>query len=194
QDSLVSFDDVEFTDGSSSTDTDTLVSVPDDLVFTDGADSTVGETAASDESVTEVEAAAGRRSLWGIFIAGLLGGFAAFIMPCIFPMVPLTVSFFTKKGGSRARGISQALLYGLFIIVIYLALCMLITIVFGSDAFNALSTKAVFNFVFLLCLVVCAASFFGSFELTLPSAFFNRIDPQSDRGGLLGLFFMAFSL
>jgi thiol:disulfide interchange protein len=194
QDSLVSFDDVEFTDGSSSTDTDTLVSVPDDLVFTDGADSTVGETAASDESVTEVEAAAGRRPLWGIFIAGLLGGFAAFIMPCIFPMVPLTVSFFTKKGGSRARGISQALLYGLFIIVIYVALGMLITIAFGSDALNALSTNGVFNFVFFLILVVFAASFFGAFELTLPSAFVNRIDAQSDRGGLLGLFFMAFSL
>ncbi|WP_449448538.1 cytochrome c biogenesis protein CcdA, partial [Sphingobacterium haloxyli] len=117
----------------------------------------------------------GKQSLWGIFIAGLLGGFAAFIMPCIFPMVPLTVSFFTKQSGSRARGISRALLYGLFIIVIYVALGMLITIAFGSDALNALSTNGVFNFLFFLILVVFAASFFGAFELTLPSSFVNRI-------------------
>ncbi|PRD50320.1 cytochrome c biogenesis protein CcdA, partial [Sphingobacterium gobiense] len=88
---------------------------------------------ASGAPVQPVDAGSeGKQSLWGIFIAGLLGGFAAFIMPCIFPMVPLTVSFFTKQSGSRARGISRALLYGLFIIVIYVALGMLITIAFGS--------------------------------------------------------------
>ncbi|PRD42802.1 cytochrome c biogenesis protein CcdA, partial [Sphingobacterium haloxyli] len=84
-------------------------------------------------------------------------------------------SFFTKQSGSRARGISRALLYGLFIIVIYVALGMLITIAFGSDALNALSTNGVFNFLFFLILVVFAASFFGAFELTLPSSFVNRI-------------------
>src|SRR5690606_9267878 len=91
-------------------------------------------------------------------------------------------------------GVSQALLYGLFIIVIYVALGMLITIAFGSDALNALSTNGVFNFLFFLILVVFAASFFGAFELTLPSSFVNKIDAQSDRGGWMGLFFMAFSL
>ncbi|TYR37030.1 DUF255 domain-containing protein [Sphingobacterium phlebotomi] len=193
QDSLISFDDLEFTDGSGEAEEDTLLEVPDDLVFEDG---TANEEA---EGGTVIDApvdasAEGKQSLWGIFIAGLLGGFAAFIMPCIFPMVPLTVSFFTKKGGSRASGVSQALLYGLFIIVIYVALGMLITIAFGSDALNALSTNGIFNFLFFLILVVFAASFFGAFELTLPSSFVNKIDAQSDKGGLLGLFFMAFSL
>ena len=132
--------------------------------------------------------------MWGIFIAGLLGGFAAFLMPCIFPMVPLTVSFFTKKSQSKMQGVSQALLYGLFIIVIYVALGMIITIAFGSDALNALSTNGVFNFIFFLILVFFAASFFGAFEITLPSSFVNKIDSKSDKGGFIGLFFMAFSL
>lgn len=193
QDSLISFDDLEFTDGSGEAEEDTLLEVPDDLVFEDGTanEETEGRTVID----APVDASAeGKQSLWGIFIAGLLGGFAAFIMPCIFPMVPLTVSFFTKKGGSRASGVSQALLYGLFIIVIYVALGMLITIAFGSDALNALSTNGIFNFLFFLILVIFAASFFGAFELTLPSSFVNKIDAQSDKGGLLGLFFMAFSL
>ncbi|MBD1427402.1 protein-disulfide reductase DsbD family protein [Sphingobacterium arenae] len=195
QDSLVSFDDVEFTDGAIDTADDTLVEIPEDLIFEDGTTNEMEKGQATDSPVQEVDASGTeQQSLWGIFIAGLLGGFAAFIMPCIFPMVPLTVSFFTKKGGSRAKGVSQALLYGLFIIVIYVALGMLITIAFGSDALNALSTNGVFNFLFFLILVVFAASFFGAFELTLPSSFVNKIDAQSDRGGLLGLFFMAFSL
>lgn len=196
QDSLISFDDIEFTDGAVETQGDTLLEIPDNLIFEDEtASEQAEEVQAVDAPVQPVDASnAERQSLWGIFIAGLLGGFAAFIMPCIFPMVPLTVSFFTKKGGSRTRGISQALLYGLFIIVIYVALGMLITIAFGSDALNALSTNGVFNFLFFLILVVFAASFFGAFELTLPSSFVNKIDAQSDRGGLLGLFFMAFSL
>ncbi|NGM66810.1 protein-disulfide reductase DsbD family protein [Sphingobacterium sp. SGR-19] len=200
-DTLISLDGIEFNespveDGSASTGEDTLLEVPDDLVFEDGATSEDREEEqAVDAPVQPVDASeTEQQSLWGIFIAGLLGGFAAFIMPCIFPMVPLTVSFFTKKGGSRARGISQALLYGLFIIVIYVALGMLITIAFGSDALNALSTNGIFNFLFFLILVIFAASFFGAFELTLPSSFVNKIDAQSDRGGLLGLFFMAFSL
>ncbi|RZF58780.1 protein-disulfide reductase DsbD family protein [Sphingobacterium corticibacterium] len=196
QDSLISFDDIEFTDGSIESGDDTLLEVPDDLIFGDGiASKEVDGGTAGDTPMQHVDASgAEQQSLWGIFIAGLLGGFAAFIMPCIFPMVPLTVSFFTKKGGSRTKGVSQALLYGLFIIVIYVALGMLITIAFGSDALNALSTNGFFNFLFFLILVVFAASFFGAFELTLPSSFVNKIDAQSDRGGLLGLFFMAFSL
>lgn len=200
-DTLVSFEGIEFTegtadDGAVSSEGDTLLEIPEDLVFEDGAssgDAASDSTAGAPVQSIDASSEAGQ-SLWGIFIAGLLGGFAAFIMPCIFPMVPLTVSFFTKKAGSRAKGVSQALLYGLFIIVIYVALGMLITIAFGSDALNALSTNGVFNFLFFLILVVFAASFFGAFELTLPSSFVNKIDAQSDRGGLLGLFFMAFSL
>lgn len=199
QDSLISFDDVEFSDGasgnteSSATGTGTLIEVPEDLVFTDGSVDTTDQDSTAGELVAATDATP-KESLWGIFLAGVLGGFAAFIMPCIFPMVPLTVSFFTKRAGSRMKAVSQALLYGAFIIVIYVALGMLITITFGSDALNALSTNGVFNFAFFLILVVFAASFFGAFELTLPSSFVNKIDAKSDQGGFVGLFFMAFSL
>lgn len=199
QDSLISYDDVEFTDGSVQ-DTSGLVAVPDDLVFSDGQDiaqvSTADSTANLDSAtaVVQTSESSENKSLWAIFIAGLLGGFLAFFMPCIFPMVPLTVSFFTKKTGSRAQAISQALLYGIFIIVIYVALGMLITIFFGAEALNALSTNGIFNFLFFLLLVVFAASFFGAFEITLPSSFVNKIDAKSDKGGLIGLFFMSASL
>jgi len=194
-DSLITMDGVEFTDGTV-VDSSALVEVPSDLEFTDGTDSstTVSADANKDQLTSLSDTSAEKQSLWKIFIAGLLGGFAAFLMPCIFPMVPLTVSFFTKKAGSRAKGISQALLYGLFIIVIYVALGMLITIAFGSDALNALSTNGIFNFVFFLILIGFAASFFGAFEITLPSSFVNKIDAKSDKGGFVGLFFMAFSL
>lgn len=194
QDSLISFDNVEFV---TSEDTALLMEVPDDLLFSNGEETSgniidVEERATIENIATDDPAA--KRSLRGIFIAGLLGGFAAFLMPCIFPMVPLTVSFFTKGSDSKRKGISKALIYGLFIIIIYVALGMLITIAFGSDALNALSTNGFFNFAFFLILVVFAASFFGAFELTLPSAFVNKIDSKSDKGGFIGLFFMAFSL
>ncbi len=195
QDSIISFDDIEFSDGIA-TDTSTLIEIPSDLNFTDGEDtSTISNSdSTAIELNTPIDTAGEKDSLWTIFITGILGGFAAFFMPCIFPMVPLTVSFFTKKAGSRTKAISQALLYGLFIIVIYVALGMLITIAFGSDALNALSTNGIFNFFFFLILVVFAASFFGAFEITLPSSFVNKMDAKSDKGGLIGLFFMAFSL
>ena len=200
QDSLISTEGIEFSDGSTTTTTvsnDELLEVPDDLVFEDGSSAEVQQDSSQKQLVSNnftQNNDTAKQSLWAIFIAGLLGGFAAFIMPCIFPMVPLTVSFFTKQSGSRAKGISQALLYGLFIIVIYVAIGMLITIVFGSDALNNLATNGIFNFIFFLILVLFAASFLGAFELTLPSKFVNKIDAQSDKGGLLGLFFMAFSL
>ena len=133
-------------------------------------------------------------SLWVTFLTGLLGGFAAVLMPCIFPLLPMTVSFFTKRSGTRARGIRNALVYGLSIIVIYVALGLLITVVFGADALNNLATNGVFNFVFFLLLVVFAASFLGAFELTLPSSWVNKADTQADKGGLLGIFFMAATL
>ncbi|KHJ38292.1 thiol:disulfide interchange protein DsbD [Pedobacter glucosidilyticus] len=134
------------------------------------------------------------QSLWAIFLAGFIGGFLALIMPCIFPMLPLTVSFFTKKAGSRAKAVTQAGLYGLFIIVIYVALGLLVTIIFGSDALNEMASNGIFNFVFFLMLVIFAISFFGAFELTLPSSWVNKVDEKSDKGGLVGLFFMAFAL
>jgi thiol:disulfide interchange protein len=134
------------------------------------------------------------KTLWEIFLAGFLGGFAAFLMPCIYPMLPLTVSFFTKKGGTRANAIFQSLLYGLSIIVIYVALGLIITLLFGPLALNGLATNGVFNFFFFLLLVVFGISFLGAFEITLPSSFANKLDANSDKGGLIGIFFMAATL
>jgi thiol:disulfide interchange protein len=132
------------------------------------------------------------KTLWQIFIAGFLGGFAALLMPCIFPMLPLTVSYFTKKGKAKAAG--QASIYGLSIIVIYVLLGLVITLIFGSDALNALSTNGIFNFFFFLLLIVFGISFLGAFEITLPSSLANKLDANSDKGGLMGLFFMAATL
>ncbi|MGO1596686.1 MAG: protein-disulfide reductase DsbD family protein [Sphingobacterium sp.] len=195
QDTLIDFDEVEFSAGQqeSGSDEDTLITDLEGVVFSDGEQDTepeaLQEDVAADPNTPEQSI-----SLWEIFIKGILGGFAAFLMPCIFPMVPLTVSFFTKKSASRLQAVTQALTYGLFIIVIYVALGMLITIAFGPEALNALSTNGVFNFLFFLLLVFFAASFLGAFEITLPSSFVNKIDAKSDKGGLLGHFFMAASL
>jgi thiol:disulfide interchange protein DsbD len=134
------------------------------------------------------------KTLWEIFIKGLLGGFTAVLLPCIYPLLPLTVSFFTKKSGSRAKGVSQSLLYGLSIIVIYVSLGMLISILFGSDKLNALATNGIFNIFFFLLLVVFGISFLGAFEITLPSSLANKLDANSDKGGLAGIFFMASTL
>lgn len=133
-------------------------------------------------------------SLWGIFIAGFLGGFLALLTPCVFPMIPLTVSFFTKHKGSKAHGIYQALLYGASIIVLYVALGMVVTLLFGADALNELASNAFFNLLFFVLLVVFGVSFLGAFEITLPSSWVNKMDSKSDKGGWIGIFFMAFTL
>jgi thiol:disulfide interchange protein len=134
------------------------------------------------------------KTLWQIFIAGLVGGFAALIMPCIYPLLPLTISFFTKKAGSRSKGILHSLIYGISIIVIYVTLGLIITLLFGSDALNSLATSGVFNLFFFLLLIVFGISFLGAFELTLPSSLANKLDANSDKGGLAGIFFMAATL
>jgi thiol:disulfide interchange protein len=134
------------------------------------------------------------KTLWQIFIAGFLGGFAAFLMPCIYPMLPLTVSFFTKRGGSRSNAILQSILYGISIIVIYVFLGLIITLIFGPTALNALATNGIFNFLFFLLLIVFGVSFLGAFEITLPSSLANKLDENSDKGGLVGIFFMASTL
>ena len=134
------------------------------------------------------------QTLWAIFLTGMAGGFAALFMPCIFPMLPLTISYFTKKNQSKARAIRSAMFYGISIIVIYVVLGLLITIAFGPDALNSLATNGVFNFLFFILLVIFAASFFGAFEITLPSRWVNKMDERSDKGGLAGLFFMAATL
>lgn len=155
---------------------------------------TVIKKEAVKEASQKIEAKQAQQSLWAIFLAGLFGGFAALIMPCIFPMLPLTVSYFTKTAQSRGSAISKAIIYGLSIIVIYVAFGLIITVIFGADALNDLATNGVFNLVFFLLLIVFAVSFFGAFEITLPSAWANKMDEQSDKGGFLGLFFMAATL
>jgi len=134
------------------------------------------------------------RSLTGIFLLSFLGGLAALLTPCVFPMIPMTVSFFTKQSKTRAKGISNALLYGLFIILIYTLLGFLITVSFGADALNALSTNVWFNLAFFVLLIVFAVSFLGAFEITLPASWINSADRAADRGGFIGIFFMAFTL
>ena len=134
------------------------------------------------------------RSLIAIFFIAFLSGFAALLTPCVFPMIPMTVSFFTKQSQSKAAGIRNATLYGISIIVIYVLLGTAVTAIFGSDALNALSTNIYFNLLFFLLLVVFAISFMGAFEITLPSSWVNKADSASDKGGFIGIFFMAFTL
>ncbi|MDR3266216.1 MAG: thioredoxin family protein [Tannerella sp.] len=130
-----------------------------------------------------------------IFIAGFLGGLLALLTPCVWPMIPMTVSFFLKRSKNRKKAISDAVLYGFSIIVIYLAMGLIITGLFGASALNDLSTNAIFNILFFLLLVVFAVSFFGAFELVLPSSWTNKIDSKADATtGLLSIFFMAFTL
>lgn len=134
------------------------------------------------------------KSLIAIFFIAFFSGFAALLTPCVFPMIPLTVSFFTKQSKSKAVGIKNAIIYGFSIVIIYVLLGTIITAVFGSDALNALSTNVYFNIFFFILLVVFAISFLGAFEIVLPNSWINRADSASNRGGLIGIFFMAFTL
>ena len=134
-------------------------------------------------------------SWWMIFIEGLLAGFLAILTPCVWPIIPMTVSFFLKRNKDRKKAIREAVTYGLSIVVIYVLLGLLVTLLFGASALNALSTNAIFNIFFALLLIVFAASFFGAFELTLPSSWTNKIDQKSEATtGLLSIFLMAFTL
>jgi len=134
------------------------------------------------------------RGNWMIFLLGFGGGLLALLTPCVFPMVPLTVSFFTKGGKEKGKGVGKAISYGISIIIIYILLGILITGLFGADALNAMSTNIYFNLLFFIVFVVFAISFFGFFEITLPSSWANASDTMADRGGMLGIFFMAFTL
>lgn len=134
------------------------------------------------------------KSYWWIFIAGFLGGLIALLTPCVFPMIPLTVSFFTKGGKDQKQGLKKAAIYGISIIVIYVLLGIIITGTFGSDALNAMSTNIWFNMLFFVVFVVFAISFFGVFEITLPSSWANKTDTMASKGGNIGIFFMAFTL
>ncbi|MEY4935921.1 MAG: hypothetical protein RIS64_2280 [Bacteroidota bacterium] len=133
-------------------------------------------------------------SLWWIFFMGFLGGLFAILTPCVFPMIPLTVGLFTKGNRSRTQGLWDAAIYALSIIVIYVGLGLIVTMIFGADALNLLSTNVWFNIGFGILFILFAISFFGYFEITLPSWLLNKSDEASNRGGLIGIFFMAFTL
>src|SRR5690606_30554394 len=153
----------------------------------------------SEEAVANLEAACGDvdlvdNSIWGIFIQGFLGGFLALLMPCIFPMIPLTVSFFTKQSKTRSKGIANAIIYAISIILIYTFLGFVVTLLFGPEALNKFSTNGWVNLAFFAIFVVFAISFFGAFEITLPQGLVNKVDSASNKGGLIGIFFMAFTL
>ena len=155
----------------------------------------VGELAKVDEPTGKEE-----QSIWVIFLMGLLGGLLAIFTPCVWPIIPMTVSFFIKRGGAakgttNATVVRDAILYGLSIVIIYVGLGLLVTLIFGASALNALSTNAVVNIIFFLILVVFAASFFGAFEITLPSSWSTALNSKSSNTtGFLSILLMAFTL
>ena len=141
------------------------------------------------------QGSSGTTSLWIIFIGGLLGGFLALFTPCVWPIIPMTVSFFLKRSDNKKRGRRDAILYGLAIIFIYVFLGILITLIFGASALNSLSTNAFFNLLFFGLLVVFAISFFGAFEITLPASWSTKLDAKADStAGFVSILFMAFTL
>lgn len=136
----------------------------------------------------------GQEGLWFIFGAGFLLGLAALFTPCVFPMIPMTVSFFTKQSKTKGQGIRNAIFYGIFIIVIYTGLGLILTAIFGIDILNIISTDPIFNIFLFLLLLIFGISFLGAFEIQLPTSWANKMDRASDRGGLIGIFFMAATL
>jgi len=152
------------------------------------------KTKAVEDNKDDGSSSSESKGLWTIFFIAFLSGFAALLTPCVFPMIPLTVSFFTKQSKNRAAGIKNAIIYGIFIVVIYVLLGSVIVGIFGADSLNALSTNVWFNIIFFLLLVVFAVSFLGAFEITLPQSWSNKVDSQADRGGIIGIFFMALAL
>jgi thiol:disulfide interchange protein DsbD len=142
----------------------------------------------------EIPAPDQQGSLWTLFFLAFLGGFTALFTPCVFPMIPMTVSFFTKQSKTRAAGIRNAIIYGIAIIFIYVILGFSVSWIFGADALNSLATNVYFNLLFFVLLIVFASSFLGAFEIMLPNSWANKVDKQADKGGIIGILFMALAL
>jgi len=170
---------------------DTLSTITE---VTETVQDTVQSTAETSQAAINQTEKQENKGLWTIFFIAFLSGFAALLTPCVFPMIPMTVSFFTKQSKTRSAGIRNAIIYGIAIILIYIFLGAIVTWVFGADALNALSTNVWFNVIFFLLLVIFAFSFLGAFEIMLPNSWANKVDRQADRGGLIGIFFMALAL
>lgn len=192
----------------SATGNSSAVAQAGDMTTTDTAADTAvnavpdADSAAVSQPLLQPDAPVGGGTLWSAIIEAILWGFAALLTPCVFPMIPMTVSFFLKGSGNRARGRLMAALYGVCIVALYtlpIAVIILITKLVGGDAitadiFNWLATHWIPNVIFFLVFMVFAASFFGAFEITLPGWLVNKSDSKADKGGLVGLFFMALTL
>lgn len=163
---------------------------PDKAATDETEEKSVGDTESSEDDEEEEE----DRSLIMVFVLSFVGGFAALLTPCVFPMIPMTVSFFTKQSKTKAAGIRNAIIYGISIIVIYVILGTLVVGIFGSEALNALSTDVTFNLIFFVLLLVFGVSFLGAFEIMLPNSWANKVDAQADKGGIIGIIFMALAL
>jgi thiol:disulfide interchange protein DsbD len=135
-----------------------------------------------------------QKGLWSIFLAALLAGFTALLTPCVYPMIPMTVSFFTKQSKTKSQGKRNSIIFGMAIILIYIILGSVITALFGASALNEFSTGVTFNLIFFLLLVIFAISFLGAFEIMLPNSWANKVDKQADKGGIIGILFMALAL
>src|SRR5699024_10115294 len=157
-----------------------------DSVTSDEEQTTGTDMATADSVSDSSDSDDGDRSLVTVFILAFLWGFAALLTPCVFPMIPMTVSFFTKQSKTKAAGKRNAILYGIFIILIYVILGTVIVAIFGADSLNKLSTNVTFNIIFALLLIVFAISFLGAFEIVLPASWANKVDKQADRGGIVG--------
>ncbi|MCO6163827.1 protein-disulfide reductase DsbD [Flavobacterium sp. NRK F7] len=178
----------------SAEDVDSLKEIVSEVIAAEEKDSVQSSHSQLIKTTNKHEKEDKKKDLWTIFILSFLGGFAALLTPCVFPMIPMTVSFFTKQSKNRAQGIRNAIVYGISIIIIYVGLGLIITAIFGIDSLNALSTNVWFNLIFFVILIIFAASFLGAFEIVLPNSLLNKIDRQADRGGIVGIFFMALAL
>ncbi len=146
------------------------------------------------ESISETSGIQKEKGMWGLFFIAFLSGFAALLTPCVFPMIPMTVSFFTKQSKNKAKGIVNAIIYGISIIVIYVALGVGVSSIFGADALNNMATNVYFNIGFFLLLIIFGASFLGAFDIQLPASWTNKSVEAESKGGMIGIFFMAFTL
>jgi thiol:disulfide interchange protein DsbD len=166
----------------------------DPSIFNDNVDTEESAEISNEVETGITSAKEDQKGLWSIFFIAFLSGFAALLTPCVFPMIPMTVSYFTKQSKSRSKGISNAIIYGISIVVIYVLLGTAVTAIFGADSLNALATNVWFNLIFFSILVIFAISFFGAFDIMLPNSWANKVDSQADRGGIIGIFFMALAL
>jgi len=172
--------------------TSTLITDSSSILNTSQINTTT--TTVSQNTLSTSEPVKSNTSWWAIFLAGFVGGFAALLTPCVFPMIPMNVAFFTKQSKSKKQGLRNAFIYAFFIIGLYVSLGLGVTMIFGAGALHTLSTNVWFNLAFFVLLLVFAASFLGAFEIVLPSSFVNKMDAKSDKGGIAGIFFMAFTL